>query len=111
MLRTGQRRRNRAALSKNIRDKLWGELDQKLSNWLKNIQVHTNLRYLLPLVRPRTVRINPALDLRNALLMSKDQLCDLDSPPHQDCSDRNQPNAKTDDRLHYVAPASKDWWS
>jgi hypothetical protein len=65
------------------------------------------------LLRPWTIGINPALDLCDPLLMTKDQFRDLNDSPYEDRSDWHKPDTKTNDRVHHhVAPASRvSWWS
>ena len=56
---------------------------------------------LLPLVRPRTVRIDPALDFRDPLLVTKDHLRYFDPSPDKNRYDGYKPNSQANDRLHH----------
>ena len=64
------------------------------------------LRHSLFLLRPGTIGINPALDLCDPLLMTEDHLRDLNDSPHENRRNRNQPNAKIEDRSHRTRPST-----
>ena len=55
---------------------------------------------VLSLLRPRTVGINAALDLRDPLLMTVNHAEDRDHSADQNCSDRDQENPQSEDRVN-----------
>ena len=57
---------------------------------------------LLLLVRPRTVGIDPALDFRDPLLVTKNHFRYFDRSPDEDRNNGYQPNSETNDRLHHA---------
>jgi hypothetical protein len=66
----------------------------------------TAIERKLLLLRPRTIGINSALDLCDPLLMTEDHLRDLNDSPHENRRNRNQPNAKIEDRSYRTRPST-----
>ena len=67
--------------------------------------------YQSPLLRPRTIRIDSALDLRQSLLMLMHHSHDRDDAANKDCDDGNQKNPKSEDSIdHFHGRLHSQWF-
>jgi hypothetical protein len=71
--------------------------------WTPNIGLTSSLPQLL---RPGSIGIDSAFDLRQPLLMAVNHANDRDCATNQDCANRNQQTTQTEDSIHEIVHAS-----